>query len=98
MRVLGLVLALCLVCSVGYAEGHGKYKKTTVNNYSTFVDEINNEYGAKLDAPYLVKIIENVFLGVEGGKNLYNTATDEGWFAYGKVTYIGTLLDLTKRK
>lgn len=95
----------------GHQYGHYKFikviKKKTINVYKTenvtnevteiVESEIKNEYGAKLDAPNLVRLADNWFVGVEGGKDLYQTNSDEGWFAYGKVTYTGTWFDLRKK-
>ena len=52
--------------------------------------------GAKVDAPNLVKVMDDVFVGVEGGKDLVNTDAGEGWFAYLKVTVTKNLFDFTK--
>ena len=48
--------------------------------------------GAKADAPKLVQLTENLFLGAEVSKDLRYTSADEGWAAYAKVTYVGCLL------
>lgn len=52
--------------------------------------------GLKADAPNLILLPWNLSLGVEGGKDLYETNWDEGWFIYAKITYSGTLLNLSK--
>ena len=63
--------------------------------------------GAKLDAPNLVRISDTLTLGVEVGKDLINNPfvydqntsyieDDRGYFGYVKVTYTGSLLDLSK--
>lgn len=69
---------------------------TQVNNtFNNFTDE--NRFGAKLNAPNLVRLTENWYVGVEGGKDLYHTNLHDGWFAYGKLTYSGTLFDLRRK-
>jgi hypothetical protein len=55
-----------------------------------------NTFGAKLDMPKLVQLTENWYVGTEGGKDLNYTNVDEGWFAYAKVTYTGTLFSFKK--
>lgn len=50
--------------------------------------------GVMLDAPSLVLLPWDWSLGAEGGKDLYLTNTSEGWFAYIKLTWSGTLLNL----
>lgn len=56
-----------------------------------------NNYGAKLDAPYLVQVTPHWFVGVEGGKALNGTGGSQGWFAYAKATYTGTLFSFSKK-
>ena len=58
---------------------------------------VKNIYGAKLDAPNLVHLYGDWFLGAEGGKDLNQTNVNEGWFVYGKVTYKGTWFDFDKK-
>lgn len=53
---------------------------------------------AMFDAPYLLHIHGAWYFGVGGGKDLIRTNAAEGWLAYGKVTYIGTLFDFQKEK
>ena len=73
---------------------------TNVTNETTNVTNIDgskkNVYGAKLDAPKLIQLNENWYIGVEGAKDLYNTNVNEGWTTYGKVTYIGTWFSFKK--
>lgn len=60
-------------------------------------------FGGKADAPRLVKITKDLTIGVEGGKELANgffssyLEDDKGYFGYIKVTYWGSLFDLTKK-
>jgi len=56
----------------------------------------NNEYGVKADAPYLIRFKENWYAGLEAGKDLNKTNSNEGYFVYAKITYVGTLLNLGK--
>lgn len=101
LLILGLIL---IVTPVFAAPPLCRECAPVTNNYNTYV---NNEYlnsadkdnvaGAKLDAPNLVKFSENWSAGVEGSKDFANTGFNEGWSVYGKVTYSGTLLDLSKK-
>jgi len=61
--------------------------------------------GAKIDAPDLIVITDNLSIGLEGGKNLANNVfqedshwveDDKGYFGYVKITYWGSLLDFSK--
>jgi hypothetical protein len=52
-------------------------------------------FGAKADAPNLILLPYNFSLGVEGGKDLLGTSLSEGWFVFGKVTWNGTLVNLS---
>lgn len=92
MKKLFLILffALALV-SPAFAGIH----HLNVTNSITEVENDNN-FGAKLDAPNLVKLNENWAVGVEGGKDLNGTNNSEGWFTYGKLTYSGSLFNLSK--
>jgi hypothetical protein len=56
----------------------------------------SNRFGAKLDAPFLARINDDWFVGAEGGKDLNYSSASNGWFAYAKVTYVGTLLNKKK--
>lgn len=51
--------------------------------------------GLKADAPNLVRLSELWTLGLEGGKDMDHTNLDEGWFAFAKVTFSGSLLDFS---
>ena len=96
MKKLLLVLVMAFVASNAYA-GHA----FDINNnfYSTnHYDQTKNEFGTKLDAPYLVEVYKNWFIGVEGGKDLYSTSMSEGWNSYLKVTYTGTVYSFRKDK
>lgn len=53
--------------------------------------------GGKVDLPKLVKIVDGVYVGVEGSKNLYNTNINEGWTGYVKATVDLTLIDFSKK-
>ena len=48
------------------------------------------------EAPYLIKLPANFYLGVFGGKDLFRTSWDEGWIVGGKVTWTQTVLDFSK--
>ena len=94
----------------GHAYGHYKFKKVinnttniykTENNITEVTEisngQIKNIYGAKLDAPNLIRLADNWYIGAEGGKDFNQTDANEGWFAYGKVTYSGTWFDFRKK-
>lgn len=96
MKKLIMLLGVILISTNAYA-GHA----FDVNNYydeTNFYDASKDDIGAKADAPYLIKIGEDWFIGGEAGKDLYHAKSDEGWFFYGKITYTGTLLDFSKKK
>lgn len=48
--------------------------------------------GAKFDAPNIIRITDNLTVGIEGSKDLIYTNAKEGWTAFGKLTYTGCLL------
>ncbi len=105
MRKFIVLLSLILISQTAYAKPNPNIKpkqKPVVNNYSTteFNDYVNNKniYGAKLDAPYLIELSNNLYLGAEGGKDLYQTNSNEGYFVYGKVTLTGTLVSFVKTR
>lgn len=74
------------------------YNTTNVTNVTNVEQETKNSFGAKLDAPYLVELRESWYLGAEGGKDLFNTDLNDGWYSYGKITYTGTLFSFKKDK
>lgn len=76
-----------------------QYINETNESYTTINQQsVPNEYGIKVDAPYLVEFNNDWYFGVEGGKDIYNTSSDEGWFGYGKITFMGTLFSFSKGK
>jgi len=96
----GLVTGLILL-TVGTAQAHSK-------TYNTFITEINSDSrsGVKFDAPHLVslrQINKDLFLGVEGGKDIISgifepstrsyIESDRGYFGYIKATYEGCLVN-----
>lgn len=102
MKKFIILIGLILITTSAYAGSKSLVKpKPIVNNYSTsntFNEEINNDFGAKLDAPYLVELHKDWYLGTEGGKEIISSNASQGWFAYGKVTYTGTLFSLKKKE
>ena len=78
------------------------FAKTIINNTvvnpTAIVVAEKVQAGPMADAPNLVKIADNWYLGFEGGKDEVYTNTSKGWFGYAKVTYTGTLLDFSKKK
>ena len=98
-----MVLAQLATAKNAHATCYGLYCPPTpinntyvTNNYEVEDKNVPNRFGAKLDAPYLVKLSDNWFIGTEGGKDLWSTNFDEAWFVYGKITYTGTLINLKK--
>lgn len=90
-----------LLGTSAYAGEYGHKKKIVKKYYNTtnvtnVYEDNKNEFGAKLDAPYLIELRDNWFFGLEGSKDLYNTDFGEGWTSYGKITYTGTLFSFKK--
>lgn len=106
MKKFIILIGLILISTSAQAAATYKYvkPKKVINNYYSSTNVVNNylneknEFGAKLDAPYLVEVHKDIFIGVEGGKDLYSTSMSEGWNAYGKVTYTGKLFSFVKGK
>ena len=73
-------------------------KASSFHNYVNGVDDENWNHVVELDAPLLVKLYKNWFLGASVGKDLNGTKASEGWEAVAKVTHTGTHLDLTKKE
>lgn len=98
MPVVALFIAICLF----FVSCPAQAKETVINNTqinpTAIVVANPNLFGAMADAPKLVRIYGDWYLGAEGGKDLAYTNTSKGWFAYGKVTYNGTVLNLFGKK
>lgn len=71
--------------------------QTTINNVSDPTKQYG-DFGAKLDAPNLIKLPWGFSAGLEGGKSLYDNNMQQGYFGYGKLTYTGSLLDFSGKK
>ena len=111
MKRFMILIGLILISTNAYAEYthdnsllYWKKPRPIINNYysttnvtNNYLDE-KNEFGLKLDAPNLIEVYKNWYVGVEGGKDLYSTNMSEGWNAYGKVTYTGTLFSFIKKE
>lgn len=101
-----IVLVLCLLFVPGSAWAHGG--KSTVTNTTVVNNTVVNptaivvtekvQAGAMVDAPHLVRIYGDWYLGAEGGKDMVYTNTSKGWFGYLKITYEGMVLTLFKSK
>jgi hypothetical protein len=94
-KVLPLLFLFLLIGSSSWAKT--TVTNTTINNTEIINPEVTVitekvEAGPMADAPYLVKITNNWYLGFEGGKDEVYTNTSKGWFGYAKATYTGTLL------
>lgn len=92
MKKFIIIIALMALPAVAFASHKTTYNVT--NNQ--FEDP--NLFGVKADAPYLGRITDSWYAGVEGGKDLNYTNASQGWFAYAKITYTGTLLNNPKEK
>lgn len=102
-KILFLVLTWSvLLGAVSYA-GEYQHKKKVVKKYYNTTNvtnvtqaEYKNEFGAKLDAPNLVELRKNWYLGVEASKDLYHTDAEEGWTSFAKISYTGTWFSFVK--
>lgn len=70
-----------------------------------FADTPRSTAGAKVDAPNLVRLTDNLTFGIEAGKdmgtNIFQDSAawredDKNYFVYAKITYTGTLLNFAK--
>ena len=96
------MLCVVFITSFAYAAPHhAPVTNTTVNNTvvnpTAIVVTDPNLFGVMADAPKVVHLYGDWYLGAEGGKDVAYTNTSKGWFAYAKVTYEGTLLDFNKK-
>lgn len=101
MKKFIILIGLILIATSAYATPFKKLNTITNNYYSTtniFNEQINNSYGAKLDAPYLVELHKDWYFGAEGGKEIISSNASSGWNANLKVTYTGTLFSFKKDK
>jgi len=109
--IVGLSLVVCLIGTKSYAEtiqyfdgdkhrhhNHDTIRELTIHDKAIVPENSDNEIGVKADAPYLVKVKEDWFIGVEGGKDLEDADINEGWFAFLKVTFTGTIFDFSKKE
>jgi hypothetical protein len=69
---------------------------TTINSTAVVMKE-KNQFGPDIDAPFLVRITRDWYIGFEGGKDLVYTNISKGWYGYAKISYNGTILDFSKR-
>lgn len=87
-----LITILLLVCpTLVFAKSSTTIINNTVINPTAIVVNEKVQAGPMFDAPYLVKIYPDWYMGFEGGKDEVYTNTSRGWFGYAKVTYTGTL-------
>ena len=54
------------------------------------------ELGAKADAPNLIRLTDNLTIGVEAFKDTYYTNSKEGWGGYAKIVWTQSVLDFLK--
>jgi len=80
--LLGLTIALCFTWNVFAAENpKGDWR----------------ELGAKVDAPNIIRLTDNLTIGVEASKDLYYTGHRDGYSGYAKITWTGSVLDFSKK-
>ena len=95
-KLLSLIVLMLITVPV--------FAKTTITNNTTVINPTavvvndKNLFGPMVDAPKLVRIYGDWYMGAEGGKDIAYTNMSKGWFAYGKVTYTGTLFTLFGNK
>ena len=79
----------------GYAPTHHTHQVDVPDPiYPPNIDDREDwELGVKADAPRLVRVTDNNHVGVEVYKDLVQTNMREGWGAYLKWTYSGTLIN-----
>ena len=88
MKKLILAIAILSISTLSYAQDQGPA----------------NKVGGKVDMPNLVRFSENLTLGVEASKDVYQRLNsgwvhedgDRGYAGYVKVTYSGSLLNFAK--
>lgn len=80
ISLLSVAMFMC-VCSLGQA-----------SQLSALSDE---QQVIELDAPRLVKLGNDLYAGVSVSKDLHNTSSDEGVVFLAKVTWLGSLADLS---
>lgn len=100
MKNFILILCFLLLSSQAFASSHHLTNITNISNNYSINDpaKIQPELGAELEAPNLVKLPYDLFLGFEAGKDLYNNNYTQGYFVYGKISWNGTFLDLSGKK
>lgn len=104
-----IILAIILIAGIANAEEvekqtsqkwHHSHKYTDLNTDTDTHADVKEDQepvlGVKADAPNLIKLTKDWAVGVEGGKDLYKNSIEDGWFAFVKVTFSGSLFDLTK--
>ena len=65
------------------------------DNYKHLDDWI---LGAKFDAPNIIRLNQNWTIGAEVFKDFLQTDINQGWGAFGKVTWTGTFFDFSKKE
>jgi len=73
-----------------------KHKEKQKIEIPTVKDADELVLGAKVDLPNLISLSESWKIGIEASKDLRYTSLDEGFSAYAKVTWTGTLFDFGK--
>lgn len=104
VKIMPIAIFLILISTSCWA--YSKPKTTTYVTNTTVNTQVNptaivvtekNIFGPKFEAPRLVHIAGDWYAGIEGGKDVAYTNTSRGWFGFATVSYLGTLLDLSKK-
>ena len=100
-KIVPIIVFFLLLSSSAWA--HNTTTNTTIVNNTqvnptAVVVAEKVQAGPMVDAPYLVRVFPDWYIGVEGGKDEVYTNPSKGWFGYVKVTWTRTLLDLSQRK
>ncbi len=88
-----VLLAMILLLAFSVLPAHAKEVVPELDNWK---DDI--VVGAKFDAPNIVRLNDNWSIGMEVSKDLNQTGIQEGWVGYGKLTYTGSLINLSAGK
>lgn len=111
LLVLVAVLAVTVPAFAGISNTtttRGQYV-TPHQGFTDYINTNNKFYHthdllteSKLDAkvfvavPYAVKIVKDVYFGVEGGKDIVDTSAKQGWYAKAGITCTKTFFDIPK--
>lgn len=105
--ILTLAVCIFLASTVPADAGRRNRRHTHPAPAVESTHGIHNTAGIKVDAPRLVKLTKNIFIGIEAGKETHRNIgfdhdyemleDDAGWFGFLKVTFLGTWFDFGKK-